>query len=330
MTPRTTPILTTAFVLAAASLGEAGTFVTFRPQATVAGTVVTLADVADVRGDDPTTQARLNGLLLAPAPAAGGKLRLGFDAVRARLAACGADLGEIEFGGASETVVSPPDAARPPRESKPRPAKTPPVPPAPTAADRRADKPVAAPAPPRPVILATAVALPPGHVVRPADLVWRTARDSEQGAATDPAAILNKEVVRSLRADQPVSADLVRAVPLVRSGQFVTVTSRQPGIAVQRVMKARSDGAADEIIAVNTLEDRRTLMVRVTGLQEAEVVNLDPPLPTAGRQEIRHAPTALPAPQIAERMPADETPAASDGPRLLVNPVTPQSVPVPE
>ena len=121
----------------------------------------------------------------------------------------------------------------------------------------------------------------------------------------------------ALRTGQAIPLDAVKALPLVRNGQFVTVTSRRPGLAVQRVMKARADGVAGEVIALQTLEDRKTVLARVTGLQEAEVID-DSIAPTTGpkieRQTAGIAGPAIPPPVTT----ADALVEATGGPILPV------------
>ncbi len=64
-------ILAQGLILACAALPAAATEICFRPNATVSGPTVTLKDVATVTGGDAATVARLEGIVLAPAPAPG-------------------------------------------------------------------------------------------------------------------------------------------------------------------------------------------------------------------------------------------------------------------
>ena len=124
-----------------------------------------------------------------------------------------------------------------------------------------------------PLVLAAKHALPRGHVVQPGDLAWkRVGKDEELGAATNPRQLIGRETRQPIRTGQPIPPDAVRSLPLVRSGQFVTVTSQRPGVSVQRTMKATTDGAHGDVIPLVTLEDRKTVLAKVTGLHEAETV----------------------------------------------------------
>ena len=174
----------------------------------------------------------------------------------------------------------------------------------------------------KPLVLCALRALPKGHLLQADDLQWQQI-DSPGDAATEPKLLIGREMLVPLRANQPVPADAVRAVPLVRSGQFVTVTSRKPGIAVQRVMKARGEGAAGELVPMLTLEDHKTILTRVTGVQEAEVVE-DTVSPPSRPAAIATAAPVLPPPSTApEIIPA----AATDVPQVRVNGTVALSVP---
>lgn len=185
---------------------------------------------------------------------------------------------------------------------------------------------------PRPSVLAAKHAIPKGQVVRAEDLVWKKAEsDADAACATDPAQLVGREVQQPIRSGQSIPADAVRVVPLVRSGQFVTVTSRRPGIAIQRVVKAKGDGAAGEVIPLLTLEDHKTVLGRVTGLQEAEIIDGPAPQPAGAvgnDSSVIPASDSPPTRNVASsEIPAARPIAAADGPRVLVNPSQPLSVP---
>ncbi|MBA3315840.1 MAG: flagellar basal body P-ring formation chaperone FlgA [Planctomycetota bacterium] len=185
----------------------------------------------------------------------------------------------------------------------------------------------------RPSVLATRQALPRGHVIGPDDLVWKKAEsEAEAGCVTDPKELLGRETQQPLRSGQAIARDAVKTLSLVRNGQFVTVSSRRPGLAVQRVMKARADGALGEVIALQTLEDHKTILARVTGLLEADVVdkvNEQPhrPIIETGESVAASAGSLLP---VAYEDEANAQPSilTSDTHRMHVNPTQPLSVPI--
>jgi flagella basal body P-ring formation protein FlgA len=194
---------------------------------------------------------------------------------------------------------------------------------------------------PRPSVLAAKRALPRGHVVQPDDLVWKKAEsEAELACASDPRQILGKETRQPLRTGQAISPEAVRPLPLVRNGQFVNVTSFRPGLNVQRLMRARSDGAAGEIIPLLTLEDHKTVLAKVTGLQEAEVV-VQPTAAPADAAVVLGSPSDRPAhipavrstdgavlpvlhEQVFRRVRAPEP--GGYRPRVLANPIHQQSI----
>jgi flagella basal body P-ring formation protein FlgA len=88
--------------------------VRFRAEVKSAKPLVRLVDIAEVAAATPTEQARLEGLAIAPAPAAGRSVRLDFADVRSRLEALGVDLAGTEFAGASSTIVTTPEAEKAP------------------------------------------------------------------------------------------------------------------------------------------------------------------------------------------------------------------------
>ena len=422
---------------------SAGVMVQFRERATAAGSLVTLADVADVRGTDAAEATRLQGVVLGPAPGTGRESAFEFQAVRSRLMASGVDLSAVEFAGPTTVRVQGPAAERTIL------ARPTPTPPAVETASHTEPPPAAAPVPQRsveqerqrveasvesairrhlavhaprlgsttvtlglaagdlatlataatggyevgggqppyagrqvfllrfldraekirevavpceiaarPLVLAAAVPVPRGQVLTADQLTWRAAEsDSDRLGANDPTLLIGREVVQSLRPNQVVTPGDVKAVSLVRSNQFVAVTCRRPGIAVQRQMRAKADGGLGDVIAVQTLEDHRTLLARVTGSQEAEAVETTPavgqsPPPVVSGADVSYlvplsspvagsdAGVVIPAGGVAPFRtltsqagpPPVAPPAASQaviqvGARVLANPCTPLSVP---
>jgi flagella basal body P-ring formation protein FlgA len=389
MTPRVVLILTIAF---AAVRADAGALVALRPNASVTEGLVTLGEVADVRGSDPATSQKLSTIILGPGPDAGRETTITFETVRSRLMAAGVDLADVEFSGSSSVAVrGDSNVAVPMPDRTPRSAShdvrgraeravaaavrrylatklgagslavTPQVPEGEMgavaaaeahgfevtggtepwtgsqtftlrfldAAEKVRQVQVACVVSQRPSVLAARYALPKGHVLGPDDLVWKKAEtDTDATCATDPAQLLGHETQRPVRAGHPIPRDAVRSVPLVRNGQFVTVTSRRPGVAVQRVMKAKADGAAGETVPLLTLEDHKTVLARVTGLTEAETID---PATAASQPSMTHEPpadqgTIIPA-EYQPALPAASRQTAADAPRVFVNPSQPLSVP---
>ena len=126
----------------------------------------------------------------------------------------------------------------------------------------------------QPRILAVKHTVPRGHVLKAADLVWRQA-DTAGQHFTRLDEVIHKETTRSIRKNAPVEATDIRAIPLVRSNDIVTVYARYGGIAVKRPLKARSDGALGETVTLVTLDGRDKVLARVIGFHEAETLGID-------------------------------------------------------
>jgi flagella basal body P-ring formation protein FlgA len=129
------------------------------------------------------------------------------------------------------------------------------------------------------------VSLPPAVVVpvRPiprqiriaaADLELRHINPSNRPAASVTCIedLVGKETTRTLAAGKPIDRSAVREPVLVRRGEIVSVVVRAPGIRVRATARARDSGAKGELVAVESLENRRTYFAQVSGVREVEVL----------------------------------------------------------
>jgi flagella basal body P-ring formation protein FlgA len=123
-----------------------------------------------------------------------------------------------------------------------------------------------------PLVVAS-VPLAAGAILRPSDLKLLPATDEASRAdgfhRLDE--VVGWELVRSVTAGTVLQPSLVRAPIVVRRGEVVTVYARSPGLRVRITARARQDGGLGEVIAVESLVDRKVYMVRVSGTQEVEV-----------------------------------------------------------
>lgn len=133
---------------------------------------------------------------------------------------------------------------------------------------------VAARLSPHPYVLGMRHMVPKGQILQAGDLAWRQA-DNIEGAFVKGQDLIGRETLRAMRENDVVRDVDVRAVPLVRSNEIVTVLAKVGGIEVKRPMKARSDGAAGETVTLTTLDGKQTLIARVTGFHEAETIGAD-------------------------------------------------------
>lgn len=83
-----------------AAIIELNTKVTLTPRS-----MIELGDIAQVSDSNSDQVRQLNGLAIAPAPAAGRSLRVTYEEVRSRLQACGVNLTQVEFRGGQAVDV---------------------------------------------------------------------------------------------------------------------------------------------------------------------------------------------------------------------------------
>lgn len=116
--------------------------------------------------------------------------------------------------------------------------------------------------------------LPRGAVVRPEDVqvtqtTFATAAPRELPSSLEE--VVGRETTRALPEGKPLSSDALRTPILVRRGDMVTVVAQAPGVKVKSVARARDDAGLGQPITLESIPDRKTLLARVTGPQEAEV-----------------------------------------------------------
>lgn len=124
------------------------------------------------------------------------------------------------------------------------------------------------------VVVVAARALSRGSVVRETDVQLTPLLPGEQ---TDVAfrtieEVIGKETTRALSAGQPLGREDLRSPILVRRGEVVTVYARAVGIVVKlNNARAKDDGGVGDLVAVETVEDRRSFLTRVCAPREVEV-----------------------------------------------------------
>jgi hypothetical protein len=91
-------------------------------------------------------------------------------------------------------------------------------------------------------------------------------------------------------------------------------------------MKAKADGAFGEIVAMQTLEDHKTILARITGLLEGDVVEADN---ASGTKPAHGEIAAQMITPVGYEAAANLTsmPSPAFTPRVHVNPTEPLSVP---
>jgi flagella basal body P-ring formation protein FlgA len=113
-----------------------------------------------------------------------------------------------------------------------------------------------------------------GEVIHEDDLGWKQA-ESTEGLLMRVEDLVGKEAKKGLHADEPLHADDVRTIPLVRSNDIVTGIWRKGGIRITGQFKSKSDGGKGDVVTLIQLTGREQLLARVTDVHEAEIVSAD-------------------------------------------------------
>lgn len=113
-----------------------------------------------------------------------------------------------------------------------------------------------------------------GAIITTADLILqkREITQNSSRASRKLGEIAGKRARTTIKANQPVRADQVEKVPLVKSGQMVTIVAENDVIKVSVTGKARSSGAEGDIIMVqnqNSLKDIPARVISATTVQIA-------------------------------------------------------------
>lgn len=104
-----------------------------------------------------------------------------------------------------------------------------------------------------------------GAGITAADLVLqkREITPNSHLAARTMEEVIGKRARTIIRANQPVRADQVEKVPLISSGQMVTIIAETEVLKISVTGKARSSGAEGDIIRVQNLTSLKEIPARV-------------------------------------------------------------------
>lgn len=91
--------------------------------------------------------------------------------------------------------------------------------------------------------------------------------------------LLGAEVVRTVKAGQPIPLSAVRRPRLVLKGEEIRVASVAQGVSVVEFAIAQANGAFGEMVPVETLIGKRKFSVRVIGPQQGAIYALPTTLP---------------------------------------------------
>jgi flagella basal body P-ring formation protein FlgA len=176
-----------------------------------------------------------------------------------------------------------------------------------------------------------------GEVIREDDLSWKQV-DTTEGALATIDEIVGKEAKKGLHPDEPLHADDVRTIPLVRSNDIVTGIWQKGGIRVSGQFKAKSDGGKGDVITLVQLTGREQVLARVTDVHEAVIVAADairtakgdaddqqeeaaPPVRTVSHQTTRKKTRRVPPP-VVDASATDDGGAVSNP--TVLNPTVPK------
>lgn len=241
-------ILLNFFAIMLASLSAEAAEIALKANVDATRAIVRLGDVAEVKSADDKLAALLNDLALFPSPTPGRTRMLHVRELRELMALNGIATGDVRFSGSRLVRVG---AIRelPAKYSRPR-------------------QPAASPK--------YVVALRPlnrGDIIRAADVEVRSFEEPPRRmkAATELKNVVGREVLRSIGSGQPIDEQQLRRPLLVRRGQVVQVQAKAAGVVVTTTARATEDGAAGDIIVLQSIENREKYSASVTGLQRAEV-----------------------------------------------------------
>jgi flagella basal body P-ring formation protein FlgA len=126
---------------------------------------------------------------------------------------------------------------------------------------------------PSPVVT-VAHSLSRGAIVRPTDVVLAQAIVRERDGAVFHSLeeVVGKQTACAVPEGKPLTAEALQTQTYVHRGEVVTVSARAGGIRVRTTARAKDDGALGDLVAVETLPDRKTFYARVCGVRETEVM----------------------------------------------------------
>ena len=112
-----------------------------------------------------------------------------------------------------------------------------------------------------------------GELLSDADVVLQKREISQSShlAARTISDVVGKKARITLKANQPVRSDQIERVPLVKSGQMVTIVAENDVLKISVSGKARSAGAEGDTIRVQNLSSLKELPARVISATTVQV-----------------------------------------------------------
>ena len=124
-----------------------------------------------------------------------------------------------------------------------------------------------------PTVVVATRSLPRGTLVHADDVRLQPGKASQGEAHVYLSVedVVNKEVVKTVIEGQVLDDVSVRRPVLVHRGEIVTVYARSDGVQVRTTARSRDDGTHNDLVAVESLAERKPIFARVVGPQEVEV-----------------------------------------------------------
>jgi flagella basal body P-ring formation protein FlgA len=123
-------------------------------------------------------------------------------------------------------------------------------------------------------VVTAAHSLSRGAIIRQTDLVLTQVevRERENAVFHSLEEVIGKQTACAVPEGKALTAEAVQSQSYVHRGEVITVSARAGGIRVRTTARAKDDGALGDLIAVETLSDRKTFYARVCGIRETEVL----------------------------------------------------------
>jgi flagella basal body P-ring formation protein FlgA len=112
-----------------------------------------------------------------------------------------------------------------------------------------------------------------GEQISAADVVMQKSEISQNSrlALRSIDDVIGKKARTNIRANQPVRSDQVEKIPLIKSGQMVTIIAENEVMKISVSGKARSSGAEGDTIRVQNLTSLKEITARVISVTTVQV-----------------------------------------------------------
>ena len=112
-----------------------------------------------------------------------------------------------------------------------------------------------------------------GTIITSADLVLqkREISYSSLHTARTIAEVVGKKARTTLRANQPVRSDQIEKIPLIKSGQLVTIIAENGVMKVSVTGKAHSSGAEGDVVRVQNLTSLKEIPAKIIDAATVQV-----------------------------------------------------------